>query len=284
MARQQKRDRLAGVANGSVAPLSGGVNIRDPDFAPVAAKATSMPNRQRPEPLHRQVYAGLKADIASGRLGVGDLLPSEADISLTFQASRITVRHALDRLAQAGLVRKRHGARAQVIAGSAQHGSVWRLESLNDIISSVGDAVIDIGSFDPQTNPQVADMFGVSARTKLPCLQSRLLRNGQGYARSTIYFRPDIGQRLSRAQFDDVIVFRVLQRDLGITITDVRVTVRAMLPEPEDSVAFGAGKSEPVIETMFVYRAGDGPPVEIAFSRQSAANFSLTYALKSGPY
>jgi GntR family transcriptional regulator len=270
-----------------MAPLCGGVKTRDHDFAPVepvAAKANRMPNRQRAEPLYRRVYAGLKAEIVSGRLGVGDLMPSEADICSAYQASRITVRHALDRLAQSGLVRKRHGARAQVIAGSTQHGSVWRLESLDDIISSVGDAQIDISSFDPGSNPQVADMFGVAARTKLACLKSRLLRDGQCYARSTIYFRPDIGQRLSREQFNDVIVFRVLQRDLGITITDVRVTVRAMLAMPEDVLAFGAEKGEPVIETMFVYRAGDSLPVEIAFSRQRAANFSLTYALKSGPY
>jgi GntR family transcriptional regulator len=287
LSRQDSTQDSAHVANSAGGSLSGAVKVPDHDVAPdgpASADARAGTSRQRRVPLHRRVYAGLKADIASGRLGVGDLLPSEADISSAYNASRITVRHALDRLAQSGLVRKRHGVRAQVIAGNDHHGSVWRLESLDDIISSAGDAQIDIGSFAPRNDPQVAALFGAEPRAKLPCLRSRLLRGGQCYARSTIYFRPDIGQRLSLGQFDDVIVFRVLQRDLGITITDVRVTVRAMLAEPEDGVALGADKGEAVIETMFVYRAGDGPPVEVAFSRQRAADFSLTYALKAGPY
>src|SRR4051812_37255613 len=61
-------------------------------------------------PKHRQVYAALQRDIASGKLAAGARLPSEAEFGRTFAASRITVSRAMRDLQTAGLVERRVGA------------------------------------------------------------------------------------------------------------------------------------------------------------------------------
>ena len=59
-------------------------------------------------PLYQQVRALLLNQIASGEYRVGDRMPTEMALADQFKTSRITVRQALDALAQEGLVvRKR---------------------------------------------------------------------------------------------------------------------------------------------------------------------------------
>ena len=52
----------------------------------------------------------LRARVAEGRVGPGGALPSEAELAGEYGTSRVTVRRALDRLRQEGLVTSRRGA------------------------------------------------------------------------------------------------------------------------------------------------------------------------------
>src|SRR3954470_20040867 len=77
-------------------------------------------------PKYRKVYSALRRDIQSGRLKRGDRLPSEADLSRQFGASRITVGRAVRELQSAGLVDRRAGSgtyvRAPRVAGAMSFG------------------------------------------------------------------------------------------------------------------------------------------------------------------
>ena len=59
---------------------------------------------------HRRVFDYLHAAILSGQLKPGDRLPSEAELGLLFEASRITVAKAVLDLQRMGLVTRRPGA------------------------------------------------------------------------------------------------------------------------------------------------------------------------------
>ena len=65
-------------------------------------------------PLHQQVADLLRADIASGQLPPGQMLPSEHELSAIYGVSRQTVRQALDALSLAGLVCK-HPSKGTVV-------------------------------------------------------------------------------------------------------------------------------------------------------------------------
>lgn len=63
--------------------------------------------RNRPVPLYHQIFLQLHAEILSGVRGPGSRLPTEQQLSASFNVSRITARRALDELAQAGLVARK---------------------------------------------------------------------------------------------------------------------------------------------------------------------------------
>jgi GntR family transcriptional repressor for pyruvate dehydrogenase complex len=65
--------------------------------------------------LYVSVVSDIEAQILSGALRVGDRLPAEAEIARRFAISTRSVREALQILETKGLVRRRHGERAEVV-------------------------------------------------------------------------------------------------------------------------------------------------------------------------
>ena len=70
----------------------------------------------RRTPLWQAIASALRDDISEGRYAPGDKLPTEAQLSERFGVNRHTVRHALARLGEDGLVHTRRGAGAFVSA------------------------------------------------------------------------------------------------------------------------------------------------------------------------
>ena len=62
---------------------------------------------QLQSPLHRRIAARLGEQVSTGQIKPGDKLPSERQIAQQFNASRATVRTALQHLEQAGLISRR---------------------------------------------------------------------------------------------------------------------------------------------------------------------------------
>jgi GntR family phosphonate transport system transcriptional regulator len=67
-------------------------------------------SREKPDALWRAIHDSLSGDIAAGRYGPGDKLPTEAALAGRFGVNRHTVRRALGTLAEAGVIFARRGA------------------------------------------------------------------------------------------------------------------------------------------------------------------------------
>lgn len=80
------------------------------------------PDRRRPEPLWHQAEMTLRSLIERGEWVAGSQIPNEDRLCEMLGISRITVRHALRNLEEAGLLRREHGRgtfvrSATVVAG-----------------------------------------------------------------------------------------------------------------------------------------------------------------------
>jgi GntR family transcriptional regulator len=234
---------------------------------------------QTAQPLYLVVYGALREALQEGRWGIGTSLPSEASLSGHFGASRITIRHALRLLESDGYIRKSRARRPVVVANSPTIHAAWIVESMDDIVAMVGDARLEIRSWRRERSSPDAEILGLRAATPLPCLRGILSRGQDAYARSIIYFPPTIGSRLRRRDFDDVVVFRVLQRELGVRIDDVRMTVWAELATPEDAAGLGCEAGSALLVTQLLYRDDTGELVEIAYSRALASEARLSTRL-----
>lgn len=84
----------------------------------------------------KAIADALRSDIAEGRYGAGDKLPTEAALAQRFGVNRHTVRHGLSALIKEGLVRTRRGAGAFVAATPADYPIGKRVRFHENLIAA----------------------------------------------------------------------------------------------------------------------------------------------------
>lgn len=231
-------------------------------------------------PLYRQAAEHLRDAIGRGVVKVGAALPTEADLAGGFGVSLITLRQALRELETDGLIRKRAAKTAIVVASRPERPRASSLNSLADIVANTQDARLEIAAYAPRRSALAAHSFGLDGRTALPCLRGRLLARGGPIAAITTFFPPEIGARLRRADFDDVVVFRSVERRLGIQLTGARITVGAELADAALAATLEYETGAPVLVNRMLYYGRDAVPVELTIAQHRADRYSLTYDLR----
>src|SRR6266566_4580028 len=85
-------------------------------------------------PRYAQVANDLMERIASGEYPIGSLLPKEVDLSAEYRISRHTMREALRRLDEAGLVSRRRRAGTEVLAATPAASYRQPINSIDDLL------------------------------------------------------------------------------------------------------------------------------------------------------
>ena len=121
-------------------------------------------------PLYLQLRKSIEDAVASGVIGPGDALPSERDIAVKADVSRVTVRKAVQDLVRGGVLVQRHGSGTFVAprVGRVEQ-SLSRLTSFTEDMARRGMSVrsswLERGVFDP--SPEEMMKLGLSASEKV---------------------------------------------------------------------------------------------------------------------
>lgn len=83
---------------------------------------------------YQQLAEALAAEIRAGRVGVGDLLPTEAALAQQFDVSRHTVREALRVLRDRGLITSRQGMGSRVRSALPRVAYLEAMTSVDDLL------------------------------------------------------------------------------------------------------------------------------------------------------
>ena len=227
-------------------------------------------------PLYRQLANRLRTPIDSGLLRPGSPLPREADLATGFGVSLITVRQALRDLEGEGLIKKRT-AKPAIVAAPQSSVKPLEFQSFAAIAASSIDRRLVIKSYRKERSVLACEAFTLPPTTQCYCLRAVLLVNDQPITQTTFYFPPVIGSRLKRADFDDVVVFRAVQRHLGIKLSRAQIKVRAEIADEQLAAALDYDVGAPILATEMLYFSSTGDPVELTVSKNRADHFSITY-------
>lgn len=232
---------------------------------------------RRNGPLYQQFAAILRHQIAEGRVTVGEALPTEAEFAERYAISLITVRTGLRELESEGLIRKRSAKRAVVAASRPLIRPSIDFHSFAAIAESARDRTLRIRSYGEEVVPEVARILGRPRNEPVYCLHAVLLFARQPVSHNTFYFPHDVGARLQRTDFDDSVVFRSVQRKLGIRLSGAVVTLKADVADAAIAAEMKYPEGAPLLVAEMLYRTPEGVPIEWSIAKNRADMFSVTY-------
>ena len=183
------------------------------------------------------------------------MLPSEAELSASYAASRITVRRALDVLRDEGLVDSRQGF-GWFVATDPLQQSLGRLGTIEAQLADAGlraeRRVLDF-RFVPA--PERARQV-MGAATVLE-VRRLTLADGVPFARVTVWCTEKIGAHLSRDDVERATFYEVIDVELG----GATQSITAAACSPEDADLLGVPTGSPVLRCERITRAVTGEPV-----------------------
>lgn len=220
--------------------------------------------------------------IESGAWRSGAMIPTEAELCTMFQVSRITVRRALDWLAEQGLIRKVHGKGTFVAPNSilnsgstplgfSQHMALYGIEVTSRLVSS--ELVMP-------TSEIRRRLFIRDDKEMVWHFRRLRFVMGTPIALMDSYIKKPIGDRIHDLAGDGTSFFSLFESILGEKIAETRGSVTAIMPE-EDICRL---LCVPYPSAQLLYKntayLGSGTPIQFDYSIFNSRRYEFTVDMK----
>ena len=207
----------------------------------------------------------------------GDGLPSESDLCEQFEVSRMTARHAMQRLVQEGLIYRVPG-RGSFVANPAVHRQASKLVSFTEEMLRRGripsSTIVTFGAR-PARPEERASLKLTTAADIIEVHRTRLA-DGVALAHERAILAPSCAVLLQEDIEDTSL--HLLLRTLGFRPTRGRATLGAEPATAEDAELLGVEPESPIlVERRLIFDQRD-EPLEYTASRYAAERYRLEVA------
>ncbi|WP_198393901.1 GntR family transcriptional regulator [Brevibacterium yomogidense] len=210
---------------------------------------------------HVEIREWIEGEIHSGRLQVGDRLPTERELMERFAVSRNPVQTAMSKLVETGLVQRRRGS-GTVVASTGLRSSLLRLlrastdgpevEGLHRVVSTRVVAA--------ENHPLSADLFPAGTpiaelvRIKLDSFSAGIVveRCVLNLALAPNILNEDLAALTTAAYYTSI----------GIEQLHASSVLSATHLSTEDAEHLGLDTTTPVVRQMRTLHTGNGLPIE----------------------
>ena len=217
------------------------------------------------------------------RLGVGDAIPSERQLSAELGVSRLTVRAALDDLVRDGMLVRRHGSGTFV--SEPKIAQELTMTSFTEDMQRRG-MVPASRTLDLRVTPAGAHLgrlLHVSPSEPVVIISRLRLADRETMAIETLHVRESLVPGLSPADLEHQSFYELLQGRYGIEIVGGLQTIEPTVTNEEESDALGVPLHSPAFLFERTTRAANGEIVEFVRSIYRGDRYKLVTELNRKP-
>ena len=204
---------------------------------------------------YRAIAEEIRRRVGTGDYAPGRVLPSESELVAEFDASRVTIRRALESLRDEGLLDARQGF-GWFVATEPLRQSLGRLATIESQLTAGGirpeRRVLEF-AFERATK-RVKSVLGAEQVLRVKRLN---LADGEPFAVVTVWCRADLGQNLSRADVERSPFYELLDVPLKGAVQ----TIGADAASSADAELLGVPVGSPVLRCTRTTTDVDGRPV-----------------------
>lgn len=235
------------------------------------------------QPQYVLVAQRLIEDITTGRYPLGSLLPTEFELSTQFDVSRHTIREAIRRLQERGLVTRQRGMGTSVKANRVETRYVQSTMDIGDLPHYVEDTrLVTTDAEEVVADEPLAELlkcavgqrwvkvtgFRYAGKDKLPM------------ALTDIYINVTYGgiRRLIGAM--KVPVYTLIEKQYGLTIVEVQQEIRATIIAAVDAKRLSVKPRSAGLVVTRRYIGDNGRTIEVALNLHPADRFSYSMSMR----
>lgn len=208
------------------------------------------------KPSYQKLQDVLKKDILGGIYREGDFLPSENELSRSYQMTRMTVRQALDGLVQDGYIEKQKG-RGSIVSPKRKSLGLLSIRGFSDALSGFPFPVNTQILTPPSRISWPAGFFYPLSQKeeKSDCICLKRLRSaGQEPVMLEHTYIPDFGlPRFGEEPFVHDSLFETLNNRYHIEIVNVEQDLRAILSDSETARLLSVSVRDPLLHIFRKY-------------------------------
>jgi GntR family transcriptional regulator len=226
-----------------------------------------------PQPQYRQIEQALRARISS--LPPGERVPSDAELCAEFGVSRMTARHAMQRLAEDGLIRREPG-RGSFVARPLAHRRANRLMTFTQEMTRAGRVPSSrvLTRVVRPASPDEAASLGIPARQPVVHLRRLRLADGEPIVLESTVLIGETADAVMAADLANGSLHETLTQ-AGFSLRRGTGTISAAAATAEDARLLSIRTSDPLLVEQRVIRDPDDRPIEATESRYSASRYAL---------
>ena len=238
---------------------------------------------KREGPLYLQVARALRDEIISGIFPVGAQLATEDMLCARFSVSRFTVREALRKLREEGLVASRKGAGTTVISPQSADTYVHQVMSINDLIAFAVRSRLAIASIKMMPiEGKLAERLGIESGTEWLAVQG--VREAEDGAPPLswveYYIHRDfagVGRLLPRLSGP---IFSLIEDLYGQLITEVTQDIAGATVSSVQAAALKVKDGSAAIEVRRHYKTAEGKVAQATINIHPAARFRHSMTMR----
>jgi DNA-binding GntR family transcriptional regulator len=204
---------------------------------------------------YQEIADALRQRVVAGEYARGRVLPSEAELSREFDASRVTIRRALETLRDDGILAARQG-----------FGWFVASEPLRQTLGQLGTIEGQLVESGIEAQRQIIEFAFVAARGRVrdALKTGQVLRvkrlnlaDGEPFAVVTVWCPAELGQSLSRRDVEQSPFYELL----GVRLRGATQTIGADAVSAEDAELLGVPVGSPVLLCERLTTDVEGHPV-----------------------
>lgn len=215
-------------------------------------------------PLHYQMYLDLLRRIQSGALASGDKLPPEPQLEKIYGVSRITVRRAVEMLAQDGLVEKHRGKRGTIVSAAKHDYEIAKLTSFTHDTQLYGErpSAELVGFTEIEPNEHISQALRLDAGERVYLIERKRFRAHMVVGFHRAYIRRLGGLHLSADMFTPDASLYELLKERGVVPASASEVLEVREPGDDVMAILGMSPGASVFYKERVTRTASDEPFE----------------------
>jgi DNA-binding GntR family transcriptional regulator len=231
-------------------------------------------------PRYLQVAGELRAEILSGKFAVRDLFPTENELCQRYGVSRFTIREALRRLQNEGLIARKRGSGTTVQPAAARGGTLHQpLSNVGEILQYARDTRVAFAHAGRGPLPKtVAEQIGEDCAGDWTCFRGerRQDQDTLPIATTDAYFHHSLDPAVAALDLSSGTLFSQIERLAGVSVGKVTQDIQAVAAPLEVANALEIKRGTAVLRIMRCYFDPKGRLFEISVSHHPGDRFAYS--------